>query len=302
MVHFPHFFLLGAGKAGTTALADALDAHPGILLSVPKEPGFFDGPDWKLGVEGYGKRHFPDWDGIRRTGEATTQNLFLPFLPERLHRVNPRARLLAILRHPVERAFSHWWMLRCFGREPESFSRAVELNFESMEEGPGFHGPGGAERWYEARTEDPLLPRLYLEYGHYAEQIERYRAHFPPAQLRIVLLEDFSRHRRRVLREIFEFLGADPEVPEAWTIREPRPGERYASRTVFTLTNLVLHTRVQYLVPRRVRRRLSRWLRSLGKGPPEMDAPTRERLLAHYAAHNHSLAELLKRDLSHWNR
>lgn len=298
----PYFLLLGAGKSGTTALTSDLRAHPGIFVSEPEEPGYFDGPDYEEhDLDWYRAAYYAGRGDEPVAGEGSSQTLFVPFAAERIARARPDARLLAILRHPVERAFSHWWMFRCFGWEPLGFGDAVARNLERLDRGEGFTGPEGIRRWYrvrEAAAEGRLTDRVYVDYGHYAEQLERYLERFPPERLHVVLFDDYRERREEVVRAAWRFLGVDPEhpVPE-----RPRRGQRYGSRTVFRATQIALRTGVQYLVPRAARRWIDRTVRRVGR-PPEMPRETRDRLLEHYAPHDRRLAALLGRELPGWDR
>ncbi len=108
----PGFLILGSPKCGTTALARLLDAHPDVAMSTPKEPHFFDA-HYERGFE-----HYATWPAHGIAGEATPSYLLVPYVAERIKADLPDAKLIAILRHPVERAFSSWWMFHARGMEP----------------------------------------------------------------------------------------------------------------------------------------------------------------------------------------
>jgi len=294
---FPDFFLLGAGKAGTTTLADALAAHPRVTLSTPKEPCYFDGPDHTLGVDTYRERYFPDLRPGQITGEASSSHLFVPFVPERLFRVAPDTTLIGVLRHPVDRAFSHWWMFHCFGTEPRSFEQAIEENLARLADGRDLGGPGGVEAWYAERRSARVILPVYVDYGHYAEHIDRYVRYFPSRRLHWLLTGDLKDDLSGVVARLLRALDADPEEGGP---PDPLRGERYNSRLVFRVTNAVLRSRVQYLVPRSTRRWISHRLRRLGN-PPAMARAVRERLLEHYSLHNRRLERVLGRSLPSWD-
>jgi len=296
----PNFLILGVGKSGTTSLADNLAEHPDVFLSKPKEPWFFDGPAYEAhDLKWYWREYYAEWSGETAVGEASSHSLFPPHVPERLHSDLPDARLVAILRHPVDRAFSHWWMNVYFGMEELSFGEAVEENLDRLERGEDFCGEEGRRRWYDyvtAYREGELRYRCYVDMGHYAEQIERYRTRFAEPRFRILLLSDLKKDPTAIYRELFRFLDVDPEL---WQGEAARRNERFNSRWIFRITNLATRTRIQYLVPRSVRRWIGGLLRGAGSAP-EMPPETRERLLAHYEPHDRRLEALLGRDLSHW--
>ena len=108
----PNLFIIGAMKSGTTTLHEYLDSHPQIAMSRIKEPGFFveeltlrQGEDWYLSL-------FEQDDRFRYRGESSTHYTKLPVfrgVAERLSRFNPEARLIYIMRNPIERLVSHYW-------------------------------------------------------------------------------------------------------------------------------------------------------------------------------------------------
>jgi hypothetical protein len=112
----PSFFVVGAAKSGTTSLHVYLDQHPDIFMSKPKEPFFFEA-EYDRGFDFYYRRYFGGWKGQREVGESRHRNLYFPFVPARIHAYNPEARILAVLRNPVERAISHWWHWYARGRK-----------------------------------------------------------------------------------------------------------------------------------------------------------------------------------------
>ena len=144
----PNFFILGAARCGTTSLYRYLQRHPDVFMATPKEPKFFEA-EWSEGAEYYWSRYFTDWDGEPLAGEARPANLFLPFVPERISRLAPEARLLVILRDPVHRAYSSWRLRRLNGLEPAGFAEVVRDNLASLESGRTFAGEEGERLWRE---------------------------------------------------------------------------------------------------------------------------------------------------------
>ncbi len=111
---------MGTAKAGTTTIYRYLEVQPQVQLSVPKETWYFDGP--RFSIDGSSRQTF--CDAIFRDiseaeiyGEVATSYLFAPHALGRLNEAFPEAKIIAILRAPVERAFSDWWMLYSAGFE-----------------------------------------------------------------------------------------------------------------------------------------------------------------------------------------
>jgi hypothetical protein len=194
----PDFLILGAQKAGTTALYAYLRWHPEITGPSFKEVSFFD-RHYAKGERWY-RAHMP----VRRrslVGEASPSYLFHPLAPERVAGMLPGARLIALLRNPVDRAFSHYQHEVALGREPLSFEDAVDREDERMQ--------GELERMLR----DPSYFSLawwnytYIARGRYAEQLERWFAAFPREQLLVLFTEQLSADTAATYRRVLDFLG-----------------------------------------------------------------------------------------------
>lgn len=110
-----NFLIVGAMRCGTTFLAHCLGAHPDIYIPRAKEIHYFDvhfekGPEWY-------KRKFSGAKKEHAVGEATQSYMYLDYVPPRIASLLPDARLIAILRNPVDRAYSHYWFHRALGVE-----------------------------------------------------------------------------------------------------------------------------------------------------------------------------------------
>jgi hypothetical protein len=132
-LRFPNLFIIGAMKSGTSSLHADLGSHPQIFMSTPKEPMFFSsGADWRARLEGY-LELFAAAGAVHYAGESSTEYSKaprFPGVPERLHAFNPEARILYLMRDPIERAISHYWhMVRHHGerrRLPDALRREPE--------------------------------------------------------------------------------------------------------------------------------------------------------------------------------
>jgi hypothetical protein len=198
----PDFLILGAQKAGTTALYAYLRWHPDITGPSFKEVSFFD-RHYARGEPWY-RAHLP----LRRralVGEASPSYLFHPQAPERVARMLPEARLIALLRNPVERAFSHYQHEVALGREPLSFDDATDREDERMR--------GELERMLR----DPSYfshawwNYTYVARGRYAEQLERWYAAFPREQLLVLLTDELAADTADTYRRVLDFLGAEAQ-------------------------------------------------------------------------------------------
>jgi hypothetical protein len=213
-VALPQFFLIGAPKAGTSALHAALAQHPQLYLSPVKEPKFFlcDGaPPAPEGQRGPGDAHSAkEWVWRRDRyedlfsaapagalrGESTPFYLYDRAAHRRIAERVPDARLVAIIRDPVDRAYSNWMHLWSDGLEPVSdFAEAWALEDERV-------AAGYAPFWH------------YRRLGLYGEQLADLRSVFDPAQIHVLRYRDLVDEPETSLGRIAEFLGVEP-VPLA---------------------------------------------------------------------------------------
>jgi len=209
----PDFLILGAQKAGTTALYAYLRWHPQITGPSFKEVSFFD-RHYTRGERWY-RAHLP----VRRrglVGEASPSYLFHPLAPERVARMLPDARLIALLRNPVDRAFSHYQHEVALGREQLSFADALAREQERM------------DGELEHMLRDPVYfshawwNYTYAARGRYAEQLERWFAAFPREQLLVLLTDDLAADTAGTYRRVLDFLNVDPRGLDSY----PRIFER----------------------------------------------------------------------------
>lgn len=201
----PSFVIVGAQKAGTTSLFRYLAQHPGVTAPRLKEIHFFD-LHWDRSV-GWYRAHFPlsVSGGTVFTGEASPYYLFHPRVPERMFRVLPEAKILVLLRNPVDRALSHYhWEVR-YGNETLPLSEAMAREADLL--------PRETARLLSEEGYRSFLHQhaSYLSRGHYAEQLEGWMEHFPRTQILVLLAEELFARPGEVMAEVQAFL----ELPRA---------------------------------------------------------------------------------------
>jgi hypothetical protein len=205
----PDFLVLGAQKAGTTSLYAYLRAHPAVLGPSWKEVSYFDRHYWR-GEKWY-RGHFPTAPRARlvkrRTGlepsvgEASPGYLLHPSAPERVAALLPDVRMIALVRDPVERAYSHYQHEVALGREPLSFEQALRQEDERMS--------GEIERMLAdpAYFSHAWWNFTYLARGRYAEQLERWLSVFPRKQLLVVPSDELLERPAETYARVIDFLG-----------------------------------------------------------------------------------------------
>ena len=231
----PDFLVIGAQKAGTTALYAYLRWHPGITGPSWKEVSFFDRHWWR--GERWYRGHFPVRPAGRLVGEASPSYLFHPLAPERARALVPDVRLVALLRDPVARAYSHYQHEVALGREPLSFEDALAAE-ESRTRGEVeriLADPRAFSRaWWD---------HTYAARGRYAEQLERWLDVFPRERLLVIRSEDLGERPAETYASILDFLGATlhelEEYPRVFEREyEPmRPETRAALAATFAEPN-----------------------------------------------------------------
>jgi hypothetical protein len=295
----PSFFILGAAKSGTTSLYHGLLEHPDVYLSHPKEPFFYEA-EYDQGMEYYASKYYGGWSGQKAVGDASPRNLFLPFVPERIQKTCPKAKLIISLRNPVDRAYSDWWMNVGFGIEHLSFEDAIRDNMSQLASGTDLAGADGPLIWKEylqAYFNGPTLKfRTYLDMGYYEAQIRRYYDRFPSEQIKIVYYPDLKSTPNQLLKELFDFLDVDRSYePANLTPRMVGLG-RWGS----TLKRMAFELRLIEKTPLSVKTALKRLLTQLGDRRPKMSSTSRSWLSEHYYTHNRRLEALLQRSLPDW--
>lgn len=189
----PNALIIGAQKSGTTSLNGWLRYHPSVQWSSLKEVHFFD-RNYEKGRLWY-QSHFPLRQRFCLLGrpscviEASPAYLYEPSVPGRIKELLPKARLILLLRNPVNRAISHYKHTYRNGRETRSMSEALLSN-------------EGRDRWGM-----PCDINHYLAQGQYAEQLERYMNLFDPAQMLILKSEEMFQAPDSVFAKVLKFLG-----------------------------------------------------------------------------------------------
>lgn len=297
--------VVGTPKAGSTTLHHYLAQHSGLALTQPKEPHFFD-----VNYEEPVTEHLAPWfshaEPTQLRGEVTPHYLFLPYVAERLRNHAPEATLVAVLRDPVDRAYSDWWMYWTRATEPLPFEDAIRANLERLDSGPMFTEGDAEKRWqtyYEetlSGSPTEIQQRPYVEIGHYAEQIQRYLDYFEADQIHVFLAAELREDPARIVRKVWRELELDPCV----TLGPPeRRNEAMGgiTRYLYAAGRSLGIKPLFHVLPRGIRTKLKQLTARVDERPP-MPETVRERLAEHYEPHNRRLEKLIDRDLSHWTR
>ena len=197
----PDFLGLGVQKGGTTSLQRLLEQHPGAFLPAAKEVHFFslhlaEGDGWY-------RNQFATVRAEQLCGEITPYYLFHPQAPSRVKALVPLARLLVLLRDPVERVLSQFFHSRRLGLE------LLELEAALASESQRLVGANAVLEAAEGRHKSHQ-EHSYLSRSRYEEQLPRWQALFPDAQLLVLLSEDLFKQSEAVWTRLLSFLELDP--------------------------------------------------------------------------------------------
>jgi hypothetical protein len=214
----PGCLIIGAQRAGTSSLYRNLLQHPGIEGATRKEVHFFDqnhgqGPNWYRSFFAAPEPGAPTRLGI----EATPYYLYHPAVPARVKALLPDARFVALLRDPVERAWSDYLHARQRGYEPLDFMAALDAEEGRLrgEEARLLAEPAYASHAHRFHS--------YQSRGFYARQLSRWLEHFPRGSFLLLKAEDLYTDSAGTTRRVLEFLGL-PDMPgfqPAWRNHTP---------------------------------------------------------------------------------
>ncbi|WP_170376767.1 sulfotransferase domain-containing protein [Ruegeria atlantica] len=294
----PDFLILGAARAGTTALYSHLRQNPSIFMPSAKEPNFFAFEGEALNFSGPGADYvnnsvtqiadyhslFSDAPVGAVCGEASPLYLYAPKAPERIHQRIPRVRMVVILRNPIDQALSHYLYAVKQRIEPlEDFSTALDAEDERLAAG-----------W------QPLFG--YSRFPLYAQQLSRYFKLFDRNQFLIRTYEEFQDAPKDVIDSITSFIGADTSFQPDLSSRVNAggvPRSRLFQDFLMKpnpITGMIARVMSQEL-RWKIRDRLSQFnLKREVEMPDRARAILRERLLPEIE----DLEHLLDRDLSSW--
>jgi hypothetical protein len=244
----PDFLIIGAQKAGTTALYSYLREHPAIAGPPWKEVSFFDRHFWR--GDAWYRGHFPNRLYLRRmrsragvepmVGEASPSYVFHQLAPQRVAALVPDVRLIALVRNPIDRALSHYHHEVALGREQLRFEDALAQEDARLE--------GELERMLDPKYFSHAWWNFtYLSRGRYAEQLERWLEIFPRERLLVVPSEDLLERAGETYGHILNFLGAPQHDLESYPrifsrkYAEMDPRTRHELRAYFAEPNRRLY-------------------------------------------------------------
>lgn len=286
----PSFFVVGAQKAGTTALHYHLARHPDLFLPKIKETHFFNDShgEWQYGFDYYLEKYFTAETKKELAGEVDPEYLFFPETAGRIAAHLPDAKMIIIFREPVSRAYSHYWMSVYRELEKLDFATAIKRENERMKLG-----------------RKPMSYYSYVSRGYYFKQLQTYLEYFPRNNMLFLLSEDLKYRPQETLSEVYRFLGIRPipyvPLPKALTNQAAKPISRHLNELLVypSITKRIL----KRLIPDTTRHSLRLIIQNVNKRPiqlPPIPEDIRISLIELYRVDIINLADLISRNLDSW--
>ena len=285
----PDFFIVGAPKCGTTAMNRYLGQHPGIFMPEIKEIHYF-GSDLRVHRDMTLKSYLSIFKGAgdaRRVGETSVWYLYSKLAAREIKKFESEARIIIMLRNPVDKIHS-------------SHSYALYSGRETI---PDLGAALEAEKY---RREDPNAPIgvLYREAMNYTEQVQRYVNVFGWEKVHVIIYDDLKNDPTGIYKKVLGFLDVEQDfVPEFKVVN---PNKRPRSKRLQSLLwrpPRAVRVAGRSVLPRQLRHGVVQRLRKLNsrdESRPSMDPELRKSLQKEFAPEVERLSRLLDRDLTHW--
>lgn len=297
-------------KAGTTSLYNYLSEHPQVYLSPIKEPHYFckdvNMTDFSSGyrrtiLRDYSRylserprkrvhsAHIRElseyrklYTGVhseRAIGEFSNSYLYSTIAAKEIRKFNPNSKIIMILRNPIDRAYSHYWMDIRIGIETESFERIVALESKLQ-----------SAKWGR--------DRCYLHLGLYHDQVQRYFDEFDKNMILVLLYDDFKNDVEQLLKEIYRFLQVEQDhFPENLSAVNKATVPRLRA-----INHLLFKANIKNIAAQVVPQKWRRPLYSIfySANTVAMQDRTRKMLVDYFEKDISKLARLIGKDLSPW--
>jgi hypothetical protein len=284
--------IVGAQKAGTTSLNLYLSQHPMLITHKQTEMIYFlDDKTYSLGYEHAYHRYFPHHETGKMLLAKNVGVMYSRQAMERLYKHNPQMQVVIVLRNPVDRAYSAYWFARRRGQEDlKTFEEAIEASPDRYKD-KGIFRQGNCS---------------YMDRSLYAKHLKMIFSIFPRSQVHIFLTDDMKKDIRGVCNHIFTSIGLDQDV----SLDTKREHNRASIARSELLARLLgrksfLKRTFRKILSDKPADKIKDMLNRLNEQEveiPPISPETAARLFKYFEPHNERLAELIGRNLSHWNK
>jgi hypothetical protein len=240
------FIIVGAQKSGTTTLFKHLIEHPAIYMPSEKEAPFFSrDEDYEKGWNWFLRGSFANAPQDKLWGKASPQYMCYPKVPERLAKQLPQVKLIAILRAPIARAYSHYKMGVRRGYETRSFEECVQMQL-------------APDALAESRL-NPSRTNSYIVWGEYGRMLSVYSHYFPQDQMLLLFTADLEHNPKELMTRIYRFLCVEVLLPSNLGQRFHQGGRRQRIPIAAKIARVMPVRTARALLPIGLRRRLAYW-------------------------------------------
>lgn len=309
----PNFFIVGAAKAGTTSLYHYLAQHPEVYMSPIKEPNYFSTdidinairPQVKeriklLNIDEFIKGPmktnihrafitqesqylalFRNVNSEKAIGDASASYLYSQVAANNIHRFNPEAKIIIVLRHPVQRMYSHYLMDRRMAVTTIDFEQAIKEDQNNPSKSWGSKS-------------------LYFELSEYYEQVKRYYDVFPSSQILVLLSDELRADAKSTIKRIFRFLeiSTDYEPDLKYEFNSGvLPRNSIVSKII---TNNYLRIRIRQAISNRSIKNMIKKILFKKTSEEKLSVETNKILLEYFRDDINKLSKLIHRDLDKW--
>ena len=290
----PNFLIIGAAKAGTTALHKYLKQHPQVYMTPTKETNFFAFEGEEINFQGIGDEALKDFSitdlesyqaqfaGVtteKAIGEACPSYLYYPQAANKIKKYIPDVRLIVILRNPVDRAYANFLHTVRDDREThKDFALALQAEETRI---------NNNWEWFWH----------YVRAGFYGKQLQHYYEIFPGDQIKVYLYEDLKADAIALLQDIFRWLEVDDTFVPDLALRPNKSGmpKNKLFHQILTKPNPI-KTLLKPLFPAKLRQKIQHQNLST----PQLSLEVKEQLLDIYRADILQCQDLINRDLEPW--
>jgi len=283
------FFIVGAPKAGTTSLYHYLNEHPQIEMSLQKEPDYFS--DKEIQIQGlyYSKNRIDTvekYNGLFNTqkkdvifGEGSVSYLFYPTVAQDIKVYNPMAKIIIMLRNPIERAFSHYLMDYRLGLVSDSFEDIINKKSKHK----------NAHLFYQQ----------YIKVGEYAAQLKRYCDIFDKKNILLIDYENFKSDVTGTMNSVYSFLNISAEFSVDINKKHNTFTMPKNKLIRFVYSFVIIRNILSFIFPKNIIKAVRLILFTKDKKPKLLEE-TRNQLKHYFSNDVRLLGNLIGKDYSKW--
>lgn len=285
---WPNFFIVGAPRCGTTTLHEILSQHPDIFMSKVKEPHYFSSIQFPplekkiLSVTNDKRKYLKLFKGSEHynlRGESSTYYLSDIKSPAIIKQSIPNAKVIIVLRNPIERAFSHYLLYNRRGEQNRSFLQQIEYLVE------------------EKKSINPVYD--IVELGKYYSHIKNYLKHFDLSDIHILFLDNLKNNPESTLSDIYQFLEVNNKI-KSQPLYKTIHSNAYKQPRFILFDKLLKQKYLSRIALNLLPRPMIRWVRNTvllkETFKPIIDEKAKNKLLAIYEPEITQLEKLLNRD------